>query len=195
MVHPASEDGDGTVIAVFGLLALAFLLVPVAELYLVIKVGSAIGVLPTLLILVLISFVGAWLVKREGVAVLARAQRELGQGRVPTRELVDGVLVLAAGALLLTPGFLTDACGVLLLLPPVRAVVRRILTARLGRRAKDIASGASRPPGAGRFGFTRFTVVDLRTTIDPGGPRSADDVIDVHATEGDGPETPRGLRP
>jgi UPF0716 protein FxsA len=120
---------------VFGLIALVILLVPVAELIVILKIGSVIGVLDTLALLILVSLVGAWLVKRQGLGLLARAQRDLEAGQVPTAGLVDGVLLLAAGALLLTAGFITVAVGVLLLLPPVRAVVRRVLTARYRRRA------------------------------------------------------------
>jgi UPF0716 protein FxsA len=127
---------------VFGLLALVFLLVPVAELIVLIKVGSMIGVFDTLALLVLLSLLGAWIVKREGVGLYRRAQRELEAGRVPTSSLVDGILLLAAGALLLTPGFITDAAGVLLLLlPPVRILVRRALTARYRRRARLLRDG------------------------------------------------------
>lgn len=107
-----------------GVLALLFLVVPFAELYVLLRVGQWIGVGETIGLLVLVSVVGAWLVKREGIGVLRRAQARLQEGSVPGRELVDGVLVLFAGALLLTPGFLTDIAGVLLLLPPVRAALR-----------------------------------------------------------------------
>ena len=122
-----------------GPLALLFLAVPFAELFVVLRVGRAVGPLNTVLALVVISVVGAVLVKREGVAVLRRAQARIASGGVPGRELVDGVLILLAGALMLTPGFLTDIVGILLLLPPTRAAVRgaalRWLTARatLGR--------------------------------------------------------------
>jgi UPF0716 protein FxsA len=129
---------------VFGLLALLFLLVPLAELVVIIRVGSEIGALNTIALLVLISLLGAWLVRREGLSVLSRAQREVDAGRVPTTSLVDGLLILAAGALLLTPGFLTDIVGVLLLLPPVRAVVRRGLAARFRRRLASQGAGGPR---------------------------------------------------
>ncbi|HEX9969497.1 MAG TPA: FxsA family protein [Acidimicrobiales bacterium] len=107
-----------------GVLALLFLVVPFAELYVLLQVGQWIGVGETIALLVVVSVVGAWLVKREGLGVLRRAQARLQEGTMPGRELVDGVLILFAGALLLTPGFLTDVVGVLLLLPPVRAMLR-----------------------------------------------------------------------
>jgi UPF0716 protein FxsA len=116
------------------LLALLFLGVPIAELYVIIRVGHAVGVLNTLALLILISVVGAWLAKREGLGVLRRIQRSIEAGRVPGTELVDGFLILLAAALMLTPGFLTDIVAIFLLLPPVRAVVRRQLRRAFARR-------------------------------------------------------------
>ena len=111
-----------------------FLGVPFAELYVLLQVGHAIGVLNTLGLLILVSIVGAWLAKREGVGVLRRMQAAINAGRVPGTELIDGFLILLAGALMLTPGFLTDILAILLLLPPVRAGVRRTLRRVLARR-------------------------------------------------------------
>jgi UPF0716 protein FxsA len=111
-----------------------FIGVPFAEIYVLLQVGDAIGVVNTLGLLILISVVGAWLAKREGLGVLRRMQRSIDAGRVPGTELVDGFLILLAGALMLTPGFLTDILAILLLLPPVRAVVRRELRRRVARR-------------------------------------------------------------
>lgn len=122
----------------FPLLALLFLVVPFLELFLIIKVGQAVGAGWTIGVLVLISIVGAWMVKREGVGVLRRARARIRAGEVPGNELTDGVFILFAGALLLTPGFLTDMLGILLLIPPVRAGMRRAATRsyrkRRGRR-------------------------------------------------------------
>ena len=119
----------------FAALALLFLVVPFVELYVLIQVGQAIGALPTIAILVVDSLVGAWLVKREGLAVLRRAQEQVQRGVVPGTELVDGVLILFAGALMLTPGFITDVLAIFLLIPPVRVVVRRLMATQLARRA------------------------------------------------------------
>ncbi len=118
----------------FPLLAVLFLAVPLAELYVLIQVGQVIGVLDTLGLLLLISIVGAWLAKREGVGVLRRMQAAINAGRVPGAELVDGFLILLAAAFMLTPGFLTDIAAILLLLPPIRAGVRRVLRHRIARR-------------------------------------------------------------
>lgn len=112
-----------------------FLLVPFAELYVLIKVGQVIGALPTIGLLIAVSVIGAWLVKREGLETLRRAQARIDARQVPGRELVDGVLILFAGALLVSPGFLTDFIGVLLLLPPVRAALRGATVRWLARRA------------------------------------------------------------
>jgi UPF0716 protein FxsA len=119
---------------VIGLLFLAFLVIPFAELAVIIKVGQWLGVADTIAVLILMSLAGAWLAKREGLAVLRRIQHQLEIQRVPGAELVDAGLILLAGALLLTPGFLTDVVGILLLLPPIRVVLRRGLRRYLAKR-------------------------------------------------------------
>lgn len=116
------------------ILALAFLVVPIVELAVIIKVGAAIGVLDTVGLLILSSIVGSWLMKREGLGVLRRIQSQLAAGQVPGKELVDAFLILLGGALMLAPGFLTDIAGMALLLPPVRAGVRGILRRRFTTR-------------------------------------------------------------
>ena len=115
-------------------LALLFLVVPIVELAVIIQVGQAIGVIDTLALLVVISLAGAWLVRREGMGVVRRIQHQMVAGQVPGTELVDGLLILLGGALLLTPGFVTDAVGLSLLLPPVRAAVRAVVARRLRHR-------------------------------------------------------------
>ncbi len=122
-----------------GLLVLAFLVVPIVELAVLIQVGGAIGLANTLGLLIVLSLVGGWLVKREGMSVLRRVQASLAAGRVPGVELVDALLIMLAGALLLTPGLVTDGFGILLLLPPVRAVVRRLLARRFRARVATTA--------------------------------------------------------
>jgi UPF0716 protein FxsA len=123
-------------------LALLFLLVPVAELYVIYQVGDAIGVLWTFLLLAADSLLGSLLLKSQGRAVWRRFNDNLAQGRMPHREVIDGVLVIFGGAFLITPGFLTDIVGLTLLVPPTRAVVRRFLVKRLGRR---VMVGGGRP--------------------------------------------------
>ncbi len=118
-----------------GVLVVLFFLVPLAELYVIIQVGQAFGALNTIGLLILISAAGAWLVKREGMSVWRRFQRQVESGVVPGREIADGVMILFAGALLMSPGFLTDLVGIALMLPPVRAVVRSVVTRQAARRA------------------------------------------------------------
>lgn len=111
-----------------------FLAVPFVELYVIVQASHLFGLLPTLALLAVVSVAGAALVKRAGFDLLRRARRRMDAGQVPGRELVDGVIVLMAGALLLTPGFVTDVVGLLLLLPPVRSLVRALASRHLARR-------------------------------------------------------------
>lgn len=106
-------------------LVIALVVIPLVEIFVIIQVGEAIGYLPALLLLIVISIGGAILVKRQGLGAWRRAQAQLRAGEIPAAELVDGALILVAGALLLTPGFVTDAIGLLLLIPAVRYFPRR----------------------------------------------------------------------
>ena len=115
-------------------LAVLFLLVPFAELYVIYKIGDAIGYWWVFVILAADSLLGAYLLRSQGRAVWGRFNLTLSEGRVPHREVIDGVLVIFGGAFLITPGFISDILGVLLLLPPSRSVIRRIVVRRLGRR-------------------------------------------------------------
>ena len=130
-----------------GWVALAFVIVPFVELFVLIQTGQLIGVWWTILLVVAISLVGSWLVKREGWAAWRRITTRVQAGEVPGRELVDGGLVLFAGALLLTPGFATDAFALLLLFPPTRATVRRVVLRKLAAKATF-----TRHDGGGRGG-------------------------------------------
>lgn len=139
-----------------GLLALLFLLVPIAELYIIVQVTHSFGVPETIVLLIGISVLGAWLAKLAGLGVLNRLQQTVRQGRVPSAELVDGALVLFAGALMITPGFLSDCLAILLLLPPSRAVVRHALLRRIragGGLINVVTSrGGPSPHGSGGDG-------------------------------------------
>ena len=119
------------------LLAVVFVVVPIVELAVILQVGQTIGALETVALLIAVSVVGGWLVKREGMGVFRRISAAVQAGRVPGRELADAALIILAGALLITPGFLSDVLGIALLLPPVRAVVRPVLLGALTRRAID----------------------------------------------------------
>jgi UPF0716 protein FxsA len=116
-------------------LILLFIVVPFAELYVIIwVVGPALGAPLTILLLVADSLLGSWLLRSQGRAVWRRFNHTLAAGQMPHREVIDGVLVIFGGAFLITPGFITDVLGLVLLLPPTRAIVRRVLVKRLGRR-------------------------------------------------------------
>ncbi len=125
------------------LLVILFIVVPIAELYVIIQVGQLIGLWPTLILLLADAILGSMLLRHQGRGAWRRFNEALAQRRFPGTEVVDGVLIVIGGTLLLTPGFLTDIFGLLLLIPPSRAVVRRILR---------------------RFTIGRFTVVGM-----PGG--------------------------
>jgi UPF0716 protein FxsA len=114
-------------------LILVFIVLPIAELYVILKVGDLIGILPTIALLVADSLLGSWLLRSQGRTVWRRFQETMQAGRIPHREVFDGVLVIFGGAFLITPGFITDVFGVLLLLPPTRSLIRRWLIRRGGR--------------------------------------------------------------
>ncbi len=135
----------------FGVLLLLFLVAPVTEIYVIVQVSHGIGAPETILLLAAISVVGAWLAKQQGLAVLRRVQATVAEGKVPSREIVDGALVLLAGALMIAPGFLSDAMAILLLLPPTRAVVRAAILRRIraGGMVASVITGAGRRPQDG----------------------------------------------
>lgn len=130
------------------LLILLFILVPLAELYVIIKVGQAIGIGTTIAILLADSILGAVLLRAQGRGAWVRFNRALAENRMPAREVFDGVLVIFGGALLLTPGFITDVVGLLLLVPPTRAMVRaaarRMVVGRLAMGPRAAAWGVGR---------------------------------------------------
>jgi UPF0716 protein FxsA len=129
-------------------LLILFIVVPIAELAVIIQVGQAIGVWWTIAILVADSVAGSLLLRSQGLAAWRRLGEALGSGRVPTTEVVDGGLVIFGGACLLTPGFITDLFGALLLLPPTRAVLRRLLVRRFAlRMMASVRRSAFRPAG------------------------------------------------
>ena len=147
-----------------GLLFLLFLVVPIAELYVIVQVAGGIGIPETILLLIGISVVGAWLAKLAGLGVLHRLQQTVRQGRVPSAEVIDGALVLFAGALLLTPGFLSDCLAILLLLRPTRAVVRGAILRRIR------AGGGFVTVVSGRRAGTDQSVWDVDSWEDPPEP-------------------------
>ncbi len=161
------------------LIVLALVVVPILELYLVVQVGQLIGVLPTLALLVVMSLLGGYLLRREGTRTWRALRETLQAGRMPAREVADGALVILGGALLLTPGFATDAVGLLCILPPSRAVLRRVLTGLVASRLG--VAGMVGGLAADRFGRRS---PDARRTVDGG-------VVDGEVVEdGEGPPSP-----
>ena len=128
-------------------LVVAFVVVPLVEIYFVIKVGQAIGPWWTIGLLVLDSIIGAWLVKREGRRAWQALRTALNSYRPPAKELADGALILIGGTLLLTPGFVSDVLGFLLIQPITRPIFRRALSAYVGSRLSVAVAGRGRPPG------------------------------------------------
>jgi UPF0716 protein FxsA len=155
----------GRVAALFFLL---FVVVPLVEIYVFVQVAGAIGVLPALAALLAVSFLGVWLVKAEGLGVLRRMQSTVNRGDVPTAEVVDGGLLVVAGALCILPGFVTAAAGLLLLLPPLRALVRNRLLLRWGGNG-GIGTGRQRFVG-GTFVDVEYVGEVTRTRNDPNPP-------------------------
>lgn len=119
-----------------GILFLLLLGIPIAELYVIIQVSQGIGFLETLGLLIAISAAGAYLLRYQGMATWKRLQATMARGEVPTKEVTDGALIVIGGALLLTPGFITDAVGLLLLFPPTRAAIKGVARKTFGRMAQ-----------------------------------------------------------
>jgi len=162
----------------FGRLLALFIGIPVLELCIFLMLGSRIGISATLAIIVLTAVLGAWLTKSQGLKALRKYQVALAEGRLPHEEVLDGVLILIAGAVLLTPGFLTDAIGFALLIPPCRDFIKSVAKAHLKDRvtvvgqdlgAQDGARGESGRPG----GRPRPQVINVEAeVIDTPEPRS-----------------------
>lgn len=129
------------------ILVLLFVVVPIAELIVIIQVGQSLGVLSTVLLLIAVSIVGAFMVKVQGFGLFLSAQRKLSRGEMPNDEFIAGIAVLFAGALMLTPGFLTDALGLALLIPPIRALLVRSVRKRFQGRVQTFGPGPSDTDG------------------------------------------------
>jgi UPF0716 protein FxsA len=154
-------------------LILIFIVVPIAELAVIVQVGEQIGVWWTIALLVADSILGALLMRSQGRSAWRRFNLALQEGRPPAREALDGVLVIFGGAFLLTPGFITDIIGAILLIPPTRALVRRVLVRRFSDRmivaARSRAGTATWP----RPGDVEGTAVDVDAEHLPRGTRGA----------------------
>jgi UPF0716 protein FxsA len=131
------------------LLVVAFVVVPLVEIFAIIQVGQAIGPWWTIALLVLDSIFGAWLVRREGARAWRALRVALESGRMPAAELADGALILVGGTLMLTPGFVTDLFGIAAILPMTRPYARRLLTRAVERRLVGGMNGRRPGPPAG----------------------------------------------
>ena len=151
------------------LLVVALVVVPLVEIYVLVQGGQVIGALPTIALLLAMSLLGAYLLRREGAKTWRAFRSAVQAGRVPAKEVADGALVILGGALLLTPGFATDFFGLACVLPPSRAVLRRMVTGLVAKRlgvaglVGGIAADRLRRPGRG-------TVVDGEGVDDGYGP-------------------------
>ena len=134
-----------------GYLIILFTVVPAVELYLLVALGSRIGALVTIGIVIFTGILGAAMARQQGLQTLVSARKTLQIGRMPTDAMIDGLLILFSAAVLLTPGFITDTLGFLLLIPPARAAVRETLKKRFGRRFQVMTFGPDFPPGAEPF--------------------------------------------
>jgi UPF0716 protein FxsA len=162
------------------LLLVVLVAVPIAEVWLLIQVGQAIGLLPTVLILVGEAVLGGWLMRREGSRAWAALNGALSSGRMPTGELADAALVLVGGVLLMLPGFVTDVIGFVFLLPFTRPVARRLLAAVVARRLQRAGAVTRFGPGTG-------TVIEGET-VEPEGTEGSSPII-LRGEIEDGPRT------
>lgn len=144
------------------LLFVLFVVMPIAEIFVLIQVGQVIGVWWTIALLIADSIFGSWLIKREGGRAWRALTTSLNTGRMPAKELADGALILVGGTLMLSPGFVTDAFGLLLILPFTRPVARRILTRLVTRRllAASYSSGRGPRPGPPGGAVVQGEVID-----------------------------------
>lgn len=136
----------------FGPLIFLLIVMPLVELWLLLRVGGRIGAGNTFLLVIVTGIVGASLARQQGLRAWRDAQKQSAEGKLPGAALADGVMILIAGVLLMTPGIITDGFGFLLLLPPFRAVVRRVLKDRIKVQTNVNVQGFGVPPGADAFG-------------------------------------------
>ena len=125
-------------------LFLAFTLIPVIEIYILIEIGSRIGSIFTIILVILTGFIGAYLARIQGMHTMLRVRNSMQQGIMPENELIDALLILIAGIVLLTPGFVTDITGILLLIPKTRHVINRFLKQKFAQWIKDKRDNVAR---------------------------------------------------
>ncbi len=175
-------------------LFVAFVAVPLVEVYLIVQVGQVIGAWWTILLLIASGVVGSWLVRLEGARAWRALHSALQDGRMPARELADGVLILVGGTLMITPGFITDVVGILFILPFTRPLGRRVLARVISRRLgagspagsfPGAFTGSSAGPFSGPFPGAGFGTEQTRPRPGP------DDTVVQGEVVDDGPEPPR----
>jgi UPF0716 protein FxsA len=142
------------------LVVVAFVVVPILEIYVIIQVGQVIGAWWTIALLIVDSIFGAWLIRHEGRRSWEALNTAMGSGRMPARELADGGLILVGGTLMLSPGFVTDLLGILLILPFTRPLFRRMLTRTVSRRLLVVGPDVRRPGPGPQGPVVRGEVVD-----------------------------------
>lgn len=156
----------------FLILLLLFTVLPIVEIALLVQLGSSIGWIPTLFLALGTGALGATLARQQGLNTLARISRQMAAGEPPTDSLIDGAMILLAGAVLVTPGVLTDAFGFALLAPPVRALLKPLLAAAVKRHVRSsVAQGGtvhvwstgSAPPDSQRGDVVDAEVIEVRT--------------------------------
>ena len=152
-------------------LLLIFIVLPLAELYVILQVGEAIGAPLTILILAVDSIIGWLLLKSQGRAVWRRFNETMAAGRIPHREVLDGVMVIFGGAFLITPGFITDIIGILLLLPPTRFAMRKLLIRVLGGRVAIGFAGAAARRSRGDYDVEGSATEVGQDGVEPRAPR------------------------
>jgi len=123
---------------IFSYLLAAFIFLPILELWVLFKVDAHLGFGATILLVVMTGVVGAWLARAQGLMVMLQLRRDLAEGRMPAPRLIDGAMILVAGALLITPGLITDTAGFLLLVPAVRAVIRGWLRRKMEQKFRAL---------------------------------------------------------
>jgi len=182
------------------LLVVAFVVVPLVEIYVIIQVGQVIGAWWTILLLIADSILGSWLIKREGARAWRALRTALEGRRMPARELADGMLILVGGTLILSPGFVLDAVGLLCILPLTRPIGRRVLSKVISRRLVGVSfltdgmsggpTGPTSGPGAGGTAADGFGSEPPWTRQRPGPGAASDDGV-IQGEVVDEPEPPR----
>jgi UPF0716 protein FxsA len=178
-------------------LVVLFIVVPILELWLIIEIGGLIGVVPTLLLLLADALLGSLLLRHQGRGAWQRFNRAIAERRFPGKEVADGLLIAIGGTLLLAPGFITDIVGVVFLIPPTRAIVRRLLRGVVGRRFVVMGGPAGAAYGAASAGSKAYGYARAggRTTNGAGSANGASRDYDFEGTaeeiDEDDPQLPR----